>query len=120
VERGVCVIASSDAPYGPVNPWQVIATAANRQTRSGQIVTLEERVEPEIALSGYLKPSDALTQAQSFARLTTIEIGMVGDLCLLSGQWQDNRQRPEGITIRATWVGGSLVYDSQQAVDVVV
>ncbi len=120
LERGVCVIASSDAPYGPLNPWQVIASAANRQTRSGQMVTPEERVEPEIALSGYLKPSDALTQTQSFARLTTIDVGMNGDLCLLSGQWQDKREGPEGITIRATWVGGSLVYDSQQAVDAVV
>ena len=43
-DLGVSVVASSDAPYGLVNPWQAIATAANRQTRSGATVGSAERV----------------------------------------------------------------------------
>ena len=38
VERGVPVIASSDAPYGPLSPWQVIASAAARTTHLGNVI----------------------------------------------------------------------------------
>ena len=49
---GVDVVASSDAPYGPADPWQVIRAASRRD------LLPEERVTPEVALAGYLRGPD--------------------------------------------------------------
>jgi hypothetical protein len=45
---------SSDAPYGPLNPWSVIASAACRRTESGVVVGPAERLDPAAALAAYL------------------------------------------------------------------
>ena len=49
LSTGVDAVASSDAPYGPVDPWQVIRAATRRD------LLPEERVTPEAALAGYLR-----------------------------------------------------------------
>ena len=54
LENNIPVIASSDSPYGPVSPWKIIGTAADRQTREGQVVGPEEAVSRNIAIEGYL------------------------------------------------------------------
>lgn len=46
---GVDAVASSDAPYGPADPWQVIRAASRRE------LLPEERVTPQVALQGYLR-----------------------------------------------------------------
>jgi predicted amidohydrolase YtcJ len=56
---GVPVAPSSDAPYGPENPWEVIAAARDRLAPGGQVVTRDERVIAAQALDGYLSPADA-------------------------------------------------------------
>lgn len=112
VEHGVSVVASSDAPYGPVNPWQVIASAANRTTHTGAPITPREQVEPEEALGGYLTPSAELNVKRSFAELSEINIGKAADLCVLQGQWRNLRHCPEKTVVRATLIGGSVVCDS--------
>ena len=35
---GLRVAMSSDAPYGPVDPWRAVAAAADRRTSSGQVL----------------------------------------------------------------------------------
>jgi predicted amidohydrolase YtcJ len=56
---GVRVALSSDAPYGPLDPWTVMATAVSRQTASGQVAGAGERIAPEAALNAYLgSPGD--------------------------------------------------------------
>ena len=49
---GVDAVASSDAPYGPADPWKVIRAASRRD------LLPEERVTPEVALTGYLRGPD--------------------------------------------------------------
>ena len=49
LSAGVDAVASSDAPYGPADPWQVIRAASRRD------LVPEERVTPEVALEGYLR-----------------------------------------------------------------
>jgi predicted amidohydrolase YtcJ len=49
---GVDVVASSDAPYGTADPWQVMRAAFGRD------LVPEERVAPEVALAGYLRGPD--------------------------------------------------------------
>ena len=54
----VPVALSSDAPYGPVDPWAVIAAAAGRRTRSGAVVGAAERIPASRALAAYLAEPD--------------------------------------------------------------
>lgn len=112
-DLGVPVVASSDAPYGLVNPWQAIATAANRQTRSGATVGSAERVSPEQALAGYLTPTSMLNRQVSFAEVKQVVTGMPADVCILRGKWSEVRERAEDVMVRATLIGGSVAFDSE-------
>ncbi|KAA9150216.1 amidohydrolase family protein [Amycolatopsis acidicola] len=57
-EYGIPVALSSDAPYGPLNPWEVIAAAVNRRTATRQVVGAAEAISPRAALDAYLCPAD--------------------------------------------------------------
>ena len=109
-DLGVSVVASSDAPYGPVNPWQVIATAANRQTAAGAVVGSRESVHVEDALAGYLTPTSALNQGLPFARARKLEVGMPADVCLLEQRWSEVLGQAGSATVGATLIGGSTVF----------
>jgi predicted amidohydrolase YtcJ len=111
-DLGVPVIASSDAPYGPVSPWQVISTAANRQTLNGIAVGPAERVSAEQALAGYLTPTSALNRQVSFAEANQVVAGTPADLCILQGKWSEVRDKAERAMVRATLIGGSVAFDS--------
>jgi len=111
---GVCVAASSDAPYGPVNPWQVISSAATRRTRLGVTVGEHEQITAEQALTGYLTPTVRLNQKSSFAQARRVKVGMPADLCVLQDQWSEQRGETGALEVRATLIGGSVVFDSTQ------
>lgn len=51
---GIPVALSSDAPYGPADPWAVMAAAASRRTASGLVAGAGERIGFEAALNAYL------------------------------------------------------------------
>ncbi len=51
---GVPVALSSDAPYGPPDPWAGMAAAAGRRTASGRVAGPAERITFAQALRGYL------------------------------------------------------------------
>jgi predicted amidohydrolase YtcJ len=55
---GVRVALSSDAPYGPADPWAVMAAAVWRRTASGAIAGPGERIGFGAALGGYLGAPD--------------------------------------------------------------
>jgi predicted amidohydrolase YtcJ len=58
-QAGIPVALSSDAPYGPLDPWAVIAAATTRRTASGQVAGPEERLAFTQALDAYLaSPAD--------------------------------------------------------------
>jgi predicted amidohydrolase YtcJ len=54
LRAGVPVALSSDAPYGPPDPWAVIAAATSRRTVSGQVAGPGEAITFSQALSAYL------------------------------------------------------------------
>ena len=58
---GINVVVSSDAPYGPLNPWQVIHAATERRTREGKIIGADEGIAAETALVSYLRQPHSLT-----------------------------------------------------------
>lgn len=110
--RGVTVVASSDAPYGPVSPWQNIATAACRCSAGGVLLGARERVSSDQALTGYLTPSAMLDQSRTLMQARKVRLGMRGDLCILQKRWAQGRDRPETVGVRATLIGGSVAFDS--------
>ncbi len=69
LEAGVDVVPSSDAPYGPLDPWQVMRAAVERR------LLPQERVTPATVLEGYLRD----------ARLAPrrVAVGSPADLLLL-------------------------------------
>lgn len=55
---GIPIALSSDAPYGPLDPWKNISAATSRRTASGQPAGLSERLTFRQALDAYLSPAD--------------------------------------------------------------
>ena len=53
---GIPVALSSDAPYGPLDPWAILTAATCRRTASGQVAGPEERLTFAEALDAYLAP----------------------------------------------------------------
>lgn len=55
---GVPTALSSDAPYGPADPWVVMAAAVHRRTPDGTVAGPRERLTPRQALDAYLAPPE--------------------------------------------------------------
>jgi predicted amidohydrolase YtcJ len=77
---GVEVRPSSDAPYGPLDPWQVIRAARDRE------LGRHERVSAATALSGYLQHR--------------VEVGAPALLCLLHVPLYEALAAPEAQLVR--------------------
>ncbi len=74
---GVSVAASSDAPFGPLDPWLAMSTAVSRRAPSGAVVGAHERVDPATALRLYLGSAEQPGQPRRVAP------GEPGELCIL-------------------------------------
>ena len=89
---GVDVLPSSDAPYGPVDPWEVMRAASRRTLIPG------ERVPAATVLAGYLRDGDL--------RPRTVGVGSAADLVLLHAPLATALRDPDSSAVRATWIGG--------------
>lgn len=98
LRSGVDVVASSDAPFGPVDPWAVIRAARDRTTRSGLVLGPDEHVTARTVLSGYL------TDPRGAPR--SVAPGRRADLCLLHVPLAEALSSPDAAHVRRTWVGG--------------
>ncbi|MEQ9451715.1 MAG: amidohydrolase family protein [Pseudomonadales bacterium] len=99
LDGGVRVLASSDAPYGPLDPWRVMASAVQRHSSSGQPIGAGERVSADEALSGYLRPTPR-------AERRRLAIGAEADMCLLDRSWQRACEDLTAVCVQQTWRGG--------------
>ena len=99
----VPVALSSDAPYGPLAPWAVIAAAADRRCPSGEIVGPAERIDPSEALDRYLAP---LGDPGGPAR--TVRVGADADLVLLDRPLTDAMTSPHADLVRTTLIRGEV------------
>ena len=104
-KAGVNTVVSSDAPYGPVNPWQVMDAAIRRTTRSGAIIGAEERIHPDDSLRGYLLHAHGLQEPKR-----EIKIGAVADFCLLQQPWCEAKKRVAEVEVQATIRAGEVVF----------
>jgi predicted amidohydrolase YtcJ len=103
LSAGVRVAASSDAPYGDLDPWQAMRTAARRTSAAGETLEGEETVSPATALAGYLS---AATDPGGTPR--RIKSGAAADLCLLHVPLAEALREPAAELVRLTSIAGRL------------
>jgi predicted amidohydrolase YtcJ len=102
---GIALSAGSDAPFGTHDPWAAIRAAVSRETLGGTVIGPDEALTPEQALSLFIAdPLDVTRQRR-------VEVGARADFCLLNQPWETARLRLNAGDVRATMIGGSLVYD---------
>ncbi|GIH73577.1 amidohydrolase family protein [Planobispora longispora] len=99
LKAGVMTVPSSDAPYGPADPWQVMAAARDR------VIGRRERVSVRVALDGYLTPGHLPRSGPAEVRP-----GAAGDLVLLEDSLRDLLEEPDAGRVRNTIIGGRIVY----------
>ena len=92
LDAGIRVICSSDAPYGPYDPWYCIQAAVDRVDDAGVLMSPSERVPTDAALSGYLLTDD-------LRATRSIEVGMPANLVA--------RDSLENIV--SVWLGGQSI-----------
>jgi predicted amidohydrolase YtcJ len=101
---GVAVALSSDAPYGPVDPWAVIAAATTRRTPDGAPLGSGEAVDARQALEAYLAPPD-----DPGGPPRRIAPGTPADLVLLHRPLAPALAAPSAAVVRGTVIGGRWV-----------
>ena len=100
---GIGVAGSSDAPYGPLDPWIAMRAAVDRRTRGGTVLGREEAVSPMEALRLYL--GSAHDPAGPSRR---IEVGAPTDLCLMRAPIADVLDVLSSEMVAATIVDGEI------------
>ncbi|WP_432839948.1 amidohydrolase family protein [Dactylosporangium sp. CA-092794] len=102
---GVPVGGSSDAPFGPDDPWLAMRTAVTRATRTGRVVGAAERITPEQALALYTGPAD-----RPGGRPREVRVGAPADLCLLRVPWREARASLAADLVAATVIAGRVAH----------
>ncbi|MCW2720728.1 amidohydrolase family protein [Pseudonocardia sp.] len=105
LDAGVPLALSSDAPYGPLDPWAVIASAVDRRVPGGAVAGPAERLTPAIALDAYLAPAD-----NPGGPPRRVRPGEPADLVLLDAPLRDALTAPHADSVRATLIGGRIVH----------
>ncbi len=103
---GVPVALSSDAPFGPLDPWAVIAAATTRRTPSGQVAGPEERITFAQALDAYLAPSD-----NPGGPPRRVSPGLPADLVVLRAPLAETPRLPD--PVQAVLIGGTIAGEKE-------
>jgi predicted amidohydrolase YtcJ len=98
VEAKVAVVPSSDAPYGPIDPWTVMRAARDRKSASDARVNVKEWVAAAMVLDGYLRPGAAPAAARR-----RVQAGAPSDLVLLHLPLAEALDDPQATVVRRTW-----------------
>ncbi|WP_067679423.1 amidohydrolase family protein [Nocardia miyunensis] len=105
-EAGVRLALSSDAPYGPADPWQVVAAAVARRAPGGTVLGADETLRAPVALERYLTPL-----SDPGGRPRTVAAGAPADLVLLEHPAAQAYSMPDSAAVRSTIIGGRVVYE---------
>lgn len=101
---GIGVAASTDAPFGPADPWLAMRTAVDRRTASGHHLGASEAVTPTRALEAFL---GALDDPAGPPR--RVEVGAPADLCLLDAPLDRVLADLSAPGVVGTWIAGRRV-----------
>jgi predicted amidohydrolase YtcJ len=102
----VPLVLSSDAPYGPLDPWTVIDAAVHRRTPAGQVAGPTERLAPRRALNAYLTPPE-----DPGGPVRRVQVGVPADLILLHVPLDIALAKPHPDLVRAVFIDGRPVLD---------
>lgn len=92
---GVGLALSSDAPYGPVDPWTVLRAAVERRTPSGRVLGPHERLTPQQALDALLcGPADPGGTPRR------VRVGAPADLVVLDAPLAEVLDEPDAGRVR--------------------
>lgn len=103
-QAGVPVVPSSDAPFGDLDPWQVIRSARDRATGQGRVMNERERVTTRTALDGYLTPAH-----DPGGPPRRVGPGAPADLVLLHVPLEEALRDPSHTHVRAVFSDGHQV-----------
>ncbi|ODU07630.1 MAG: amidohydrolase [Pseudonocardia sp. SCN 72-86] len=102
VAAGIPLALSSDAPYGPLDPWLVLSAATTRKTPDGAPLSPDESLTPAQALAALLAPVPG-------APPRTLGPGAAADLLLLHVPLAEALRAPSSEKVRATFIAGNEV-----------
>jgi predicted amidohydrolase YtcJ len=102
---GVEVGGSTDAPFGPEDPWLAVRAATDRRSPLGVRVGLDRDLDPVSALDLFLAP---LSRPGGPSR--RVAVGAPADLCLLDVPLGPGLADPASRHVALTLVGGSVTF----------
>lgn len=105
VAAGISVYGSSDAPYGPVDPWLAMRTAMERRSASGAAVGKDESISALSALRAYVN-----SPQERWRDEVGPCVGDLGDLVILGESLKGSLSNLDSVSVRATVIGGDLVF----------
>lgn len=106
LKAGIPVALSSDAPFGPLDPWSVIAAATARRTPAGRVAGPGERITFTQALDAYLSPPP-----DPGGPPRRISPGLPADLIVLRAPLAEAANLPD--PVRAVLTGGTIAIDKE-------
>jgi predicted amidohydrolase YtcJ len=104
---GVPLGGSTDAPFGPDDPWLAMRTAVARRTRSGGTIGPDERLDPWRALGMFLSAA-----AAPGGPARTLAVGTPADLVVLDRPLDQVVEDLDAVHVVATVVAGGVVHGS--------
>jgi predicted amidohydrolase YtcJ len=105
LDAGIGVGGSTDAPFGPEDPWLAIRTATDRTTHGGRVLGASEAVSAQTSLDSFLSSPRA-----PGGPARTVRVGATADLCLLDSPLGVALRAPSSDRVAATWVDGDLIH----------
>lgn len=107
LRAGVRVAGSTDAPFGPDDPWLAVAAAVRRRTRGGAPIGPGEALDPPRALGLFLSPPE-----DPGGPARQVRPGAPADLCLLDVTVDRALAEPSAVRVVTTVVAGKVVYEA--------
>ena len=105
IDAGVAVGGSTDAPFGPEDPWVAMRAAVERRAPSGAVVGRDRGLAPTSALDLFLGP---LEHPGGPAR--RVRSGVPADLCVLDAPLGAVLLEPSSRHVAATIWGGTCTF----------
>jgi predicted amidohydrolase YtcJ len=104
-EAGVPVGGSTDAPFGPEDPWSAVRSAIERRAASGAVVGSDRGLPPAAALDLFLGPPE-----HPGGPRRRVSAGAPADLCLLDVPLRTALRAPSSGHVATTVAGGKPTY----------
>jgi predicted amidohydrolase YtcJ len=105
LDAGVEVGGSTDAPFGPDDPWIAVRSATERRSRQGVRVGADAALSPSAALDLFLAPLE-----RPGGPVRSVRVGAPADLCLLAVPLDQVLADPSSRHVDLTLAGGAVTF----------